>query len=119
MQSSDVIVTGYVEDLGAVLDRLRLTVAPVRYGAGIKNKITTSLSHGVPCVATTVGAEGMGLVDGQEVLIADTPEVLAEAVVRVYTDGVLWNRLSTGGLQFVRTHFSFENGAAILRGLLA
>jgi hypothetical protein len=61
----------------------------------------------------------MGLVDGREVLIADTPAAFAEAVARVYTDGALWNRLSAGGLQFVREHYSFGNGAAILRRLLA
>ena len=61
----------------------------------------------------------MGLIDGQEVLIADTPVAFAEAVARVYTDGALWNRLSAGGLQFVREHYSFASGAAILRGLLA
>ena len=74
-----VIATGYVEDLAAELERARLTIAPLRYGAGIKGKIGTSLGHGVPCVATPLAAEGMGLKHGKEILIADTPEDFARA----------------------------------------
>jgi GT2 family glycosyltransferase/glycosyltransferase involved in cell wall biosynthesis len=118
LQSEDVVVTGFVKDLATVLDRMKVTVAPLRYGAGIKGKIGTSMSHGVPCVATTLGAEGMGLVHERHVLIADTPEAIANAVVRLYTDASLWNHLSAAGLLFVREQYSFENGARILRGLL-
>ena len=119
LEAADVLVTGFVQDLGAVLDRVKLTVAPLRYGAGIKGKIVGSLSHGVPCVASPLAAEGMGLVDGSDVLIADGAVAMAEAVVRLYTDAALWARLSANGLQFVRDHYSFESGLRIMRALLA
>ena len=54
-------VLGYVEHLSPILIRCRLSVAPLRFGGGIKGKVGTSLSHGLPCVATPVAAEGMGL----------------------------------------------------------
>jgi glycosyltransferase involved in cell wall biosynthesis len=56
-----IIFTGYVEQLQHVLDRCRVFVAPLRYGAGLKGKLVTALSHGVPCVASIVAIEGMGL----------------------------------------------------------
>ena len=55
LATDDVVVVGYVEDLSHYLDRCRMSVVPLRYGAGMKGKIGTSMSYGVPCVATSVG----------------------------------------------------------------
>ena len=102
LQSDGIDVLGFVPDLSRHLDGLRLTVAPLRYGAGIKGKIATSLSHGVPCVVTPLGAEGMGLEHERNVLIAESPREFAAAVVRLYQDEALWQSLSANGLTFVR-----------------
>lgn len=97
-------VPGAVRYLGPVADAapwfesLRLTVAPLRYGAGVKGKVVSSLVAGVPCVATPVAVEGMGLRDGENVLVADTPGSLAEGILRAHSDADLWARLSAGGL---------------------
>ena len=82
LQGEAIRVAGFVPDLGPMLDRVRLSVAPLRYGAGIKFKICTSMSHGLPCVATPLAAEGMALVAEREVLVASTPAEFASAVVR-------------------------------------
>jgi GT2 family glycosyltransferase/SAM-dependent methyltransferase/glycosyltransferase involved in cell wall biosynthesis len=118
LQDDTTTITGFVQDLGPLLDRIRLSVAPLRYGAGIKGKIGTSLSHGLPCVATPLAAEGMPLVDGREILVATTPEEFAAAVVRAYTDEALWTRLSENGLAFVRAQYSFDGAEALFTGLL-
>jgi len=62
---------GYVEDLEEYFAGIRLTVAPLRYGAGAKGKIVSSLAYGVPCVASSIASEGMGLKDGVDVLVGD------------------------------------------------
>lgn len=111
-------VLGFVEDLRAVLDRCRMSVVPVRYGAGIKGKIGTSLSYGLPCVSTAMGAEGMGLGEGDGVIIADGPEAFAEAVLRLDQDPVLWETLSRGGLEFVQRNYSLESGVRTVGALL-
>ena len=100
-----VVVRGFVPDLAEVFRECRLTVAPLRYGAGVKGKVVTSLTYGVPCVATSVAVEGTLLVDGEHVLVADEPETMAEALVRLDTDRNLWYRLSDGGLAFARENF--------------
>ncbi len=102
----DVIVTGFVEDLTPYFTSARLSVAPLRYGAGIKGKVATSLSFGRPCVGTSVATEGMGLVDQEHVLVAEQPQDFADAVVRLYTDAALWERLSQAGLRFVMDNYS-------------
>jgi GT2 family glycosyltransferase/ubiquinone/menaquinone biosynthesis C-methylase UbiE/glycosyltransferase involved in cell wall biosynthesis len=118
LESEAVTVTGFVPDLAPVLDGLRLSVAPLRYGAGIKGKIGTSLAHGLPCVGTPLAVEGMNLTDGLDVLVADSPAALADAVIRAYTDAALWQGLSDNGLAFVRRQYSFEGGATLFRELL-
>jgi len=97
---------GYVPDVDPLFARARVFVAPVRFGAGIKGKIGEALAYAVPVVTTTVGAEGMFLRDGEEVLIADAPHDFAAAVVRLYSDAGLWQRLSDNAHAHVERHFS-------------
>jgi 2-polyprenyl-3-methyl-5-hydroxy-6-metoxy-1,4-benzoquinol methylase/glycosyltransferase involved in cell wall biosynthesis len=106
LASRDVIAVGYVPDLSPYLDGCRVFVAPLRYGAGMKGKIGHSMSFGLPVVTTFVGAEGMKLTDGKNVLIADSPAAFARAVVRLYTDDLLWEQISAGSLLHVKIHFS-------------
>jgi GT2 family glycosyltransferase/ubiquinone/menaquinone biosynthesis C-methylase UbiE len=118
LEGDGIKVVGFVEDLREVLDRCRMSVVPMRYGAGIKGKIGTSLSYGVPCVATSIGAEGMDLTDGDGVLVADDPSDFADAVVQLYRDSELWDSCSRGGLDFVRRNYSLEAGVNTVEALL-
>ena len=112
-------VHGHVPDLDALLDQTRISLAPLRYGAGIKGKINQSLSRGLPVVATRCAVEGMFLVDGQDVLAADEAKDFADAVVRLYGDEALWNSLREGGLVNTRTYFSRETARRALREWIA
>lgn len=78
---------------------MRLTVAPLRYGAGVKGKVGISLSHGVPVVGTPVALEGMNLIDGEEALSASGAPELASEIVKIYTDEALWRRVSDAGIR--------------------
>lgn len=109
---------GFIADLRPVFAAARISVAPLRFGAGIKGKINTSLGFRVPVVTTTIGAEGMALEDGEHVLIADDPDAFAAAVVRLYGDARLWERLAEAGLRNVREQFSFERAERTLREIL-
>ena len=106
LASSDVIIGGFVPELAPVFDRHRISVAPLRYGAGFKGKVATSMSFSVPSVVTAIAAEGMGVTDGENVLIADDSRSFAEALVKLYTDQALWERLSENGWNFVNEAFS-------------
>ena len=110
LATDDVIVVGYVEDLSDYLDRCRMSVVPLRYGAGMKGKIGTSMSYGVPCVATSIAVEGLGLKQGEHILVGDTPENFAREVVTLYADKGLWEHLSISGQSFVETHWSIQAG---------
>jgi len=112
-------VVGFVAELGDYFNRCRLSVAPLRTGAGIKGKIVTSAGYGVPCVATSLAAEGMGLTAGREILVADGAEQFADAVVKLYSDESLWYAISDQALGFMEQHFSCEAGKERLREFLA
>lgn len=116
-----VIAHGFVQDLGPILDGIKVAVAPIRFGAGIKGKIGQYLSYGVPTVATSIAVEGMELRDGHNILVADTPARFADAIVHVYTDAVLWEHLSGAGLTAVRDNFSSDASvrrvAAVVKSL--
>jgi GT2 family glycosyltransferase/glycosyltransferase involved in cell wall biosynthesis len=112
-------VTGWVESTEPYLDRARVSIAPLRYGAGVKGKIGEALSHGLPVVTTTIGAEGMGLVDGSHALVADSAEGFAEAVVSLHSDGALWERVAEAGREHVRATLSPRAALDALRGLLS
>ena len=62
---------GFVEDLEPWLARCRVSISPLRYGAGVKGKVNQAMSRGLPVVATAMSVEGMHLVPGEEVLVAD------------------------------------------------
>ena len=97
LQSDSVKVVGWVDDLLPYYNSHKMVVAPLRFGAGVKGKIGEALSHGIPTVTTSVGVEGMPLVNGQDILFADTADEIADAVVKVYNDEQLWTSLSHNG----------------------
>jgi GT2 family glycosyltransferase/glycosyltransferase involved in cell wall biosynthesis len=119
LASEDVIINGFVKDLSPLLDQMRVSVAPLRYGAGIKGKIGTAMAVGLPVVATPLAAEGMSLADGENILVADGAEQLADAIVRLYQDEALWNRISRNGLAFAEKAWGAEAAWMILNTILS
>jgi len=109
---------GHVEDLEGYLAGIRLTVAPLRYGSGAKGKIVSSLACGVPCVASPIASEGMGLADGVNVLVGDSSIAFADKVVGVYRDQVLWSVLSDNGMRMIAEHHSIEHGVDLVRSIV-
>jgi GT2 family glycosyltransferase/SAM-dependent methyltransferase/glycosyltransferase involved in cell wall biosynthesis len=97
LDGRNIRVAGWVEDLGPLLRESLLMVAPLRYGAGMKGKVTQSLGAGLPVVTTTIGAEGLDVIDGEEMLIADDPDAFAERIVSLHRNPDHWRRLSDKG----------------------
>jgi GT2 family glycosyltransferase len=116
-----VAVAGALPDaeLAERLASVRVTVAPLRYGAGTKGKIATSLCHGVPCVATTTAIEGMGLTPWEDVLVADDPPGFVAAIARLHADDAVWLRVSDAGLRLARARFDVAQVRRQVRDVLA
>ena len=108
LASARVRVAGWVPDIEPLLDGSRAMVAPLRYGAGMKGKVTQSLAAGLPVATTPIGAEGLGATPGEHMLVEDDLEALAAAVVRLHRDDELWRKLSAHGLELARSGWSRE-----------
>lgn len=104
-----IFVRGFLQDLDPALARARLTIAPLRFGAGIKGKVAMSLAAGVPCVATPIASEGMGLVEDSSILVGRDADGIAAAIIRLHDDPLLWARLSEEGRAVMRSRYSFAS----------
>jgi glycosyltransferase involved in cell wall biosynthesis/Ca2+-binding RTX toxin-like protein len=106
---------GFVADLDSVFAQVRATVAPLRFGAGIKGKILTSLAAGVACVATPIAAEGLACLPA--FCIGDTPQALARAILHLCRD----EAARAAGVAAGRAHLGLWTQEAVnnaLRGVL-
>lgn len=119
LAADDVIVHGYVEDIAPFMDDARISIAPLRYGAGVKGKVNMAMSYGLPVAATPIAVEGMHVRIGEDVLVAESAEGLAAEIVRLYSDEALWNQLSVNGLTNVERHFSFDSARAAVQRFLS
>jgi GT2 family glycosyltransferase/glycosyltransferase involved in cell wall biosynthesis len=109
---------GYVDDLEPYLLGCRVSIAPLRYGAGVKGKVNQAMSYGLPLVATKVSMEGTGFSDDEDVLIADQPEAFAHAISSLCVDDALWRRLSESSRACVERTVSTAATTVRLRSLL-
>ncbi|RCW47279.1 GT2 family glycosyltransferase [Halopolyspora algeriensis] len=119
LDGDGVEVHGWVADLAPLYDAARVTVAPLRFGTGVKGKVGESLGAGVPVVGTAPAMEGVHLTPGGDVLIADDARGLADGIVRLLTDDRAWQRLSTSGQAAVAAQFGPDVSRATLQALLA
>jgi O-antigen biosynthesis protein len=108
LSSKSIIVLGYVEDLWSLFNQIRLSIAPLRYGAGIKGKVGTSLAFGVPTVCTSIAAEGMSVTDNENILIADDAESFSAAIIELYNNQKLWENMRNNGLLFAESSWGAE-----------
>ena len=118
LECEDVIITGFVEDLDSMLDKMRISVAPLRYGAGIKGKIGSAMAAGLPVVATSIAVEGMSLTDRKNIAVADSAKKIAATITNLYKDEVLWNRISDEGLKFSNQEWGAESAWKNLEDIL-
>jgi glycosyltransferase involved in cell wall biosynthesis len=112
-------LAGRVPDLTTVFDRVRLTVAPLRFGAGIKGKVLESFAADVPCVMTSVAAEGLPLTPGVRQLVADKPEQIAELICLLHADAEANSEAAQAGRGMLANNFTADQVRRDLSAALA
>lgn len=106
-----IIVTGRVDDVRPYMERAAAYVVPLRIGGGTRLKIYEAMAMEKAIVSTTIGAEGLPLKDGTELLLADTADLFAKAVVKVLNDKPLAQALGARAAAIVREQFGWEKVA--------
>ena len=92
-----VVLVGPVESLESEMARSDLAVVPIRFGSGTRLKVVEALANRLPVVTTTVGCEGIDVVDGRSALIADDAAGFAAACVRLLDRTGISRRAGGGG----------------------
>ena len=108
-----------VAALDTLLDETRLTVAPLRYGAGLKAKVLESIAAGVPCVGTSIAFEGFALPSALADCVADTPEAIATALVRLYRDEAAHAIAAEAGQRYALVNHGEADVDALMQQALA
>jgi len=109
---------GEVVDLGSVFARVRLSVAPLRYGAGVKGKVLDSLAAGVPCVMTPIAAEGLGLPAGLRALVSEDAARFAKLICRLHRSEAAHRKAVRAGQAMIRKNHNETVVTAALRAAI-
>lgn len=112
------LIKGWAEDAKAVMQNARLCLAPIRFGAGIKGKLSDAMECGTPSITTTLGCEGMlptqdiedwngGILETQSLL--DNPQAFADAAVKAYQDEQIFKRYQQNGFRLLKENYSKDD----------
>jgi glycosyltransferase involved in cell wall biosynthesis len=107
-------IVGYVDSVQPQVERSRMLVVPLRYGAGTRLKILEALARGLPVVSTSIGCEGLDLTHEREIVVADEPAEFAAWIDRLLADDALCARLAEGGRQAVVERYDWSRAGALL-----
>ena len=109
---------GWVESTDEYVDGARLSIAPLRYGAGVKGKVGEAWSRGLPVIGTTIAFEGMIEMNDSDFHFADDPKKFAELISSVYSSEALWAKASEAGQRRVQETLSRDVAKAALINLI-
>ena len=118
LETSDIVVKGYVKTTDEVYDAVRVFVSPLLTGAGVKGKVIGAFARGVPQVMTPVAAEATGARNSTEAVVVTKPADWADAITRLYKDPVAWAAMSQSALDLARRNYSFSHGQELMMDAL-
>jgi len=113
-----VSIVGRVASVDPYFAQATAFLVPLRSGGGTRVKVLEAMAHRVPVVSTTMGCEGLSVRDGESVLLADTPDTFADAVVRICRDPALAHRLTAAGADLVRAQYDWRRIGESVHSLL-
>ncbi len=104
-----IVVTGFVEDPYQYLEKAKVVVAPIRFGAGLQNKVLEGMALRKPVVASTIATQAIGGRDGREYLVADEPKEILGALVRCFEAPPLRSALGANARAWIEAHFTWAS----------
>ena len=116
LASDNIIIEGFLpdEDLETLYRNCRMSVVPLRYGAGVKGKVVEAAYYQIPLLTTSIGAEGLSREEAF-MRVEDTAEGIAAAICSLYEDYRTLREMSDNGIRFIHNHFTLEEAERVLR----
>lgn len=118
-ESMNVAFLGHVQDIEKCIDDARINIAPLRYGAGAKGKISQALASGLPSIATGIAADGMRLTNGESIILAETPQTFSDVILALHENETLWNLVSKNAHATAEEFFSERAAEQEIRAMLS
>ena len=114
LREQGITVTGTVDDVRPFYQSALTSVVPLRVGGGTRLKVLEAMAAGTPVVSTTLGAEGLAVTPGKDILIADTPQAMADAVVALQAESPQWQELAANARLLVQMRYDWSVVGEIL-----
>jgi len=108
-KTSGIEITGTVDDVKPYMGEAEVMIVPLRVGGGTRVKIFEGMAAGLPIVSTRIGAEGLPVRDGENIFLADTPEITAEKISFLLEQPKLRHTMGTSAARFVAENYSWES----------
>jgi len=118
LQSENVIVTGWVDDMRISYANSKVFIAPMRIGTGLQNKLLEAMSMGIPCVSTPLSNNALNAKINDEILIGNSAEELAGCLIELLLDSKKRDVLSRNAMDFVKTNYSWEENIRKLNQII-
>ena len=112
--SDFVTVTGWVDDMCEIYCQSRVFIAPMQIGTGVQNKLIEAMAMELPCITTPLANKSLQATENEEILVGETPQDLANAIIRLLTDESFAKSIAQKGSKFVRSHYDWERTTALL-----
>ncbi|HKD85326.1 MAG TPA: glycosyltransferase [Terriglobales bacterium] len=114
LRGRGITVTGTVDDVRPYYQSALTSVVPLRVGGGTRLKVLEAMAAGTPVISTTLGAEGLAITPGKDILIADSPQAMAETVVSLRAGSPQWSEIASNGHRLVETTYDWSVVGEIL-----
>lgn len=108
LAEESIVVTGWVNDTKPYLDSCRISIAPLRYGAGMKGKVGEAMSNGLPVITTKVGSEGMGIVNRVHAIEVEKTDDWVKQIEILYNNKELWEKISVDGQALMASKYGSD-----------
>ena len=118
LKSSNVEVTGWVQDMRECYAAAKIFIAPMQIGTGLQNKLLEAMAMQVPCITSTLANQALNARANEEILIAQTPEEYADCILRLLKDPELSRKIAMNGYHYVLGNYSWEKETAKLEELI-
>jgi sugar transferase (PEP-CTERM/EpsH1 system associated) len=118
LASEKVVVSGWVKDIRGNFSRSSILVAPMQTSIGLQNKLMEAMAMKLPCLTSTLANNALGAKDGEEIMVADTPEQYARAIFRLTEETAFANAIALKGFEFVKKNYNWVRAGERLNEII-